>query len=63
MITLKVPSIACESCANAVTQAIHHQDSQAQVTVEVATKIVTIDTALPESIVREAIAAVGHEIA
>ena len=63
MITLTVPSIACESCANAVTKAIHGQDAQATVTVDVATKIVTIETASPESLIREAIASAGHEIA
>ncbi|MFM7279238.1 MAG: heavy-metal-associated domain-containing protein, partial [Microcystis aeruginosa] len=40
-ITLKVPSIACEGCANTITKAINNQQPAAQISVDVANKIVT----------------------
>ena len=61
-ITLKVPSIACEVCANTITKAIQNQDAQAQVSVDIENKIVNVTSAESEAIIKEAILEAGHEI-
>ncbi len=61
-IQLNVPSIVCDSCANVVTKAIHKVDAAANVSVDVATKQVAVDTQASESALREAIAAAGHKV-
>ncbi|MGL5033381.1 MAG: heavy-metal-associated domain-containing protein [Microcystaceae cyanobacterium] len=62
-ISLTVSSIACDGCAEAVTKAICLQDPNAQVTVDVPTKFVTIETTASETEIRDAIAKAGHQIA
>ena len=62
-ISLTVSSIACEGCAEGVTKAIHNQDPNALVKVDVATKLVTVETTAAEIEIRNAIADAGHEVA
>jgi copper chaperone len=62
-IQLTVPTIACESCAAAVTQAIQHQEPNALVTIAVATKLVTVETTASEEEIKTAITKAGHEVA
>ena len=58
--SLKVPSIACEVCANAITKAIKSQDPNAQIAVDVLQKIVTVDSQATELSIRQAIENAGH---
>ena len=61
-IQLTVSSIACGACAEAVTNAIKNQIPDAQVTVDVPTKVVTIETTASESEIKNAIAGAGHVV-
>lgn len=62
MITLNVPSIACEVCAKTITTAIKNTDSQAEVNIDVKTKIVQVNTTKSPDIIKEAIIETGHTI-
>jgi copper chaperone len=62
-IQLTVSSIACGGCAEAITNAIKHQIPDAQVSVDVPTKVVTIETTASEAEIKNAIAEAGHEVA
>ena len=62
-IQIKVPSIACEGCADAITTALKSDRPDAMVTVDVDRKIVTVNTAASEAAVKQAIAAAGHTVA
>jgi len=59
---LKVPKMACSACANTITKAVQAIDSAATVEADVKTKLVTIQTAKPESEVRNAIASAGYPV-
>ncbi|MBD2653220.1 MULTISPECIES: heavy-metal-associated domain-containing protein [Synechocystis] len=61
-IQLTVPTIVCEACAAAVTKAVQNEDAQATVQVDVASKQVTITSAVTEELLRAAIASAGHEV-
>lgn len=63
MYQFNVPTIACSACATAVTQAIHQQDPQAQVTVILGSQQVQVESALAAAVIQQAIAAAGHEVA
>ncbi len=60
--TLSVPSIACESCANTITNALHQAEPNAKVSVDVPQKTVTIDTHLSQEDVKNIIEEVGHTV-
>lgn len=62
MITLNVPSIACEVCAKTITTAIKNIDSEAEVKIDVDTKIVQVNTNQTLDIIRKAIIEAGHTI-
>ena len=61
-LTLKVPSIACEVCANTITKAIHNLDGEAEVNIDIDKKIVTVDSQTTVKEIKEAIIDAGHEI-
>jgi copper chaperone len=61
-ITLKVPSIACEGCANTITKAINNQQPAAQVSVDVGNKIVTVETTASPQKLPNGSAKVGHTV-
>ncbi|MEA5535743.1 heavy-metal-associated domain-containing protein [Crocosphaera sp. XPORK-15E] len=61
-ITLKVPSIACGACANTITKAIEGQKPEAKVSIDVESKIVTVETEASEEMIKEIITAVGHTV-
>lgn len=46
MFALKVSGMTCGGCINAVTRAIQAQDPQAQVQVDLATQMVSLETSL-----------------
>lgn len=59
---LKVPKMACSACVNTIAKAVQSIDSAATVEADVKTKLVTIQTAKPESEVRKAIASAGYPV-
>ena len=61
-IQLTVSSIACGGCAEAITNAIKNQIPDAQVSVDVPAKLVTVETTASEAEIKNAIAEAGHEV-
>ncbi|ACB49833.1 putative heavy metal transport/detoxification protein [Crocosphaera subtropica ATCC 51142] len=61
-ITLKVPSIACGACANTITKAIEGQKPEAKVSVDVDSKIVTVETDASTETIKEIISEAGHTV-
>ncbi|MEL4898533.1 heavy-metal-associated domain-containing protein [Crocosphaera sp. Alani8] len=61
-ITLKVPSIACGGCADAITKAITGEKPEAKVSVDVDAKMVTVDTDESTEIIKGIIIEAGHTI-
>lgn len=62
-ITLNVPSIKCDGCAETITKEIKVHDEKATVNVDVAEKTVEVDSGMSEESVKQAITATGHEVA
>lgn len=61
-ITLKVPSIACNGCADTITKAIQGQKPEAKVSIDVEAKMVTVDTDAAEDAIKEIITGAGHTV-
>lgn len=59
-ITLKVPSIACEGCATTITQAIKKGQEDAQVSVDVAQKLVSVETTATVAQIQQLIESAGY---
>ena len=62
MFTLKVSGMTCGGCINAVTRAIQAQDPQAQVEVDLATQLVTLETSLSPELASGLISEAGFPI-
>ncbi|HEY9672601.1 MAG TPA: heavy-metal-associated domain-containing protein [Waterburya sp.] len=60
--TLKVPSIVCDGCAKAITDAILTHESDAKVEVDVKDKTVQVDTEASEESIKQMITALGHTV-
>jgi copper chaperone len=59
---LKVPSMVCNGCVETVTKAIKTVESEAEVEIDLETKMVKVEAkSAPESI-KQAITATGHTI-
>jgi len=63
MITLTVPSIKCDGCAETITNEIKTHDPNATVEVDVDTKTVKVETTAQQTSVKEMITAAGHSVA
>lgn len=63
MIALKVPSIKCEGCADAITNEIKSHDPNAKVQVDVENKTVQVETTAQQASVEQMITAAGHNVA
>ncbi|MCX7592770.1 MAG: heavy-metal-associated domain-containing protein [Fischerella sp.] len=59
---LKVPNMACESCAQTITESIHTMEPDAKVEVDVKAKTVTVESAASEESIKQAIVAAGYSI-
>ncbi|MFE1748183.1 heavy-metal-associated domain-containing protein [Coleofasciculus sp. H7-2] len=59
---LKVPSIACNGCAETITDTIHTMEPDAKVDVDVQAKTVTVEAQASEETIKQAIVAAGHTI-
>lgn len=62
-INLKVPSMVCDGCVSTVKEAILTHEPEAKVNIDLDTKQVNVDTMASEASIRQAITAVGHEVA
>ena len=60
---LKVPKMACSACVNTITKAVKTIDTNATVQADPKTKIVSVETQAPETVIKKAIAAVGYPAA
>jgi copper chaperone len=60
--TFTIPDLACGACADKISQAIHAIDPQAQLTADPQTKLVTIDSKLPITILATTIVGAGYTI-
>jgi copper chaperone len=63
MFTLKVSGMTCGACINAVTRAVQAQDPQAQIQVDLATQLVTLETSLSPELVSGLIREAGFPVA
>jgi copper chaperone len=59
---LKIPNIACDGCADTITESIHIVEADAKVDVDVAAKTVTVESAASEESIKQAIVAAGYTI-
>jgi copper chaperone len=62
MISLKVPSIACDVCAQTITKAIENSEPQAKISVDVANKVVSVETEASVETIKKAITEAGHTV-
>ncbi|MCF8165788.1 MAG: heavy-metal-associated domain-containing protein [Rhodoferax sp.] len=62
MFTLKVSGMTCGGCINAVTRAVQAQDPQAQVQVDLATQLVTLETSLSPELTSGLITEAGFPV-
>lgn len=60
MIELRIPSISCDHCVRAVTEAVHEVDRQAQVEVDLAGHMVTVDSRADRQSIVQALADAGY---
>ena len=63
MLTLKVSSMTCGGCINAVTRAIQSQDPQAKVEADLATQTVNLETSLSAAQAGQIITDAGFPVA
>lgn len=61
-LTLKVPSIVCDGCADTITETITTMEPDAKVNVDVQAKTVTVEAQASEETIKQAIVAVGHTV-
>ena len=61
-IKLKVPTIVCNGCVETIAAQLQENLPEAQVTVDLETKMVSIDTQASEATVKEIITATGHTV-
>lgn len=59
---LKVTDIACDACAEKITESIHTMEPDAQVDVDVKSKTVTVESAASEESIKQVIVAAGYNI-
>jgi copper chaperone len=63
VLQLKVPNMACSACGETITEAIKALDSHAVVQTDAKTKLVSIETQVSETAIREAITTAGYSVA
>lgn len=59
---LTVASMVCEACAETVKKAVIAQEPEAEVSVNLADKKVTVETNASENEIKQAIVAAGHTV-
>lgn len=61
-IELKVPSIVCQGCADAIREVITVADANADVRVDLENKKVEVETEMSKASVRQAIESLNHQV-
>jgi len=61
-IELKVPSMVCEGCVDTITKEIKKNLPEAQVNIDLKTKMVSVDTQASEASLKEMITSTGHTV-
>ncbi|MDY6781298.1 MAG: heavy-metal-associated domain-containing protein [Cyanobacteriota bacterium] len=61
-VQFKVPSIACDGCAETITKAIVALDPDAKVDVDVANKTAKVEAKPSEAEIKDAIVSAGHTV-
>ncbi|MCW1246031.1 cation transporter [Pseudomonas sp. SAICEU22] len=56
-----VPGMSCGHCVKAITQALHAKDSRAEVEIDLGSKTVKVESAVPADTLIEAIKEEGYE--
>ncbi|MHC0061873.1 heavy-metal-associated domain-containing protein [Nostoc sp. UIC 10890] len=59
---LKVSNIACEGCANTITESIHVMEPDAKVDIDVNAKTVMVESAASEESIKQVIVAAGYTV-
>ena len=59
---LNVPNIACDGCAETITESIHTVEPDAKVDVDVKAKTVTVEAQASEESIKQAIVAAGYTV-
>ena len=59
---LKVHGMSCGNCVKAITQALHAKDSKAEVEIDLGSKTVKVESAVPADTLIEAIREEGYEV-
>ena len=57
-----VPGMTCGGCARSVTNAVEGVDGDASVNVDLATKIVTVESSADTALVADAIKQAGYDV-
>jgi copper chaperone len=57
----KVQGMSCGHCVKAITQALHAKDSKAEVEIDLGSKTVKVESAVPADTLIEAIREEGYE--
>ena len=57
-----VPGMTCGGCARSVTNAVKGVDGDATVNVDIATKIVTVESSADTALVADAIKQAGYDV-
>ncbi|TVQ46616.1 MAG: copper chaperone [Gloeocapsa sp. DLM2.Bin57] len=61
-INLKVPTIVCDGCVETITKQLQKNLPEAQVTIDIDTKTVAVETQASEATVKEIITSTGHTV-
>ncbi|HIK36475.1 MAG: heavy-metal-associated domain-containing protein [Geminocystis sp.] len=61
-VTIRVPSISCNSCIAAITRAIQALDAKAEVRGDVERKVIEVTTAVSLDRIKQAIMDAGHDV-
>ncbi|MCM1982427.1 heavy-metal-associated domain-containing protein [Lyngbya confervoides] len=59
----KVPSMVCEGCVDTLSKALKVADGDATVHIDLAEKMVAVESQMSEASVRQVILGTGHQIA
>ena len=59
---LKVSNIACEGCAEIITESIHVMEPEAKVDIDVNAKTVMVESAASDESIKQIIVAAGYTV-
>ncbi|HIK27401.1 MAG: heavy-metal-associated domain-containing protein [Oscillatoriaceae bacterium SKW80] len=62
VLQFKVPSMVCSGCVETVTKAIKTVDANANVTIDLPSKTVTLESQASEASLKQAIIDTGHTV-